>query len=90
MIYDDVDDSECNGPNPPYESEIAPAFINYLRRAANGDHKIVGSLLLELMPEAPKDSDVWKLLEMTGDDTYTVQTFMRAGQLVIDWEKGGE
>jgi hypothetical protein len=68
------------------EFEFSPAFMHWIQEHSGGDVLIAATWLREMIPDAPQSSEVWNLLEQTGDETYTNETFLKAARFVLEWK----
>lgn len=59
------------------------AYHHWLLKYSNGEkHRLIGMLKWEVIEE--KNQQAFDLLEMTGDEKYTAETFEKAADLLIN------
>lgn len=60
------------------------AFNHWLKQETNGDVAQAAQILFEIAANGSSDAIAWKYLKLTGDQTYRLETFMKAAKLALE------
>lgn len=63
------------------------AFCKWLEREFSGDVEQVARHLYDLIKMNPDANLVWELLDLTGEETYTADTFRKAARIALGLEQ---
>lgn len=58
------------------------AFVQWFKRETKGDVALGAALLFDMVGHGPSDCIIWDVLKRTGDDTYTLDTFVKAAEIL--------
>jgi len=63
---------------------MKPAFYHWMIKQFHSDRVLIASYIYSTLKEGvPSDSMLWELMEQTGDETYSRDSFLKAADIVL-------